>query len=203
DETCAGNHQRALGEEGLFEELVETNAAVLEAVQYDTLLTADPHAFHSLKNEYVEKGVDRDPVHYTQFLVGQVDPARLNAKTDEPLTVTYHDPCNLGTHNDVTAEPRRLLSWLPGYEFVDIETQALCCGGGGGRMWFEDAVVEQRPSQPIVELAMDVEADVLAVACPFCATNFEEARKTNELEEDLEVRDISELLAEALSGGTD
>lgn len=199
-ERCSGNHQRALGEEGLFEYLVEENAETLEAVDYETLVTADPHSYHTFKREYGQYGVDLDPLHYTQFLVEHLDPHDLPALAGEPRTVTYHDSCFLGTHNDVTAEPRALLEWLPGYEFVDIESAALCCGGGGGRMWFEDPIVEERPSQPVVELAMDVEADVLAVACPFCATNFEEARLTNHLEDDLDVMDISELLAEALEG---
>ncbi|MFB6352736.1 MAG: (Fe-S)-binding protein [Halobacteriales archaeon] len=198
DEQCAGNHQRAVGEEGLFEYLVEENAETFESVEFDTLVTADPHSFHSFKREYAEYDVDLDPLHYTQFLVEHLDPDDLPAAEAEPKTVTYHDSCFLGTHNDVTAEPRALLEWLPGYEFVDIDSRALCCGGGGGRMWYEDPMVEERPAQPVVELAMDREADVLAVACPFCATNFEEARLTNDLEDAFEVKDISELVAEAL-----
>jgi len=197
-ERCSGNHQRAVGEEGLFEYLVEENAATLEAVDYGTLVTADPHSFHAFRNDYAEYGVDLDPMHYTQFLVERLDPDDLPDVPGEPKVVTYHDSCYLGTHNGVTAEPRALLEWLPGYEFVDIESQALCCGGGGGRMWFEDPSVDQRPAQPVVELAMDAGADVLAVACPFCATNFEEARLFNHLEDELVVKDISELVAEAL-----
>ncbi len=198
DESCAGNHQRALGEEGLFEEQVDRNADALAAVEYRTLVTADPHSYHSFKNEYLEYGVELDPVHYTQFLVDRLDPEEFDTDPDEVRRVTYHDSCYLGTHNDVTAEPRELLEWLPGYEFVDIESQALCCGGGGGRMWYEDPYVDERPSQPVIELAMAEEVDVLAVACPFCASNFEEARKTNDIEETLAVRDISELVIETI-----
>lgn len=198
DESCSGNHQRALGEEGLFELQVERNAEALETVDYGTLVTADPHSFHSFKREYAEYGVDLEPVHYTQFLVDHLDPEDLPDIECDTRTVTYHDSCFLGTHNDVTAEPRALLEWLPGYEFVDIESQALCCGGGGGRMWFEDPVVEDRPAQPVAELAVDVGADVLAVACPFCATNFEEVRKMEAYGSTFEVKDISELVADAL-----
>lgn len=198
DEQCAGNHQRAVGEQGLFEFLVEDNTEALDAVEYETLVTADPHSYHSFKNEYFDEGVDLDPVHYTQFLVEELSPADMGYEPDETKTITYHDSCYLGSHNDVTAEPRELLEWLPGYEFVDIQSQALCCGGGGGRMWFEDPEVDQRPASPVMDLVAQENADVLAVACPFCATNFEEARKTDGLEDDLVVRDISELVVEAL-----
>lgn len=197
-ETCAGNHQRALGEIGLFEEQVEKNAETFAEIEYDVLVTADPHSFHSFENEYAQEGVDLDPLHYTQFLVEHLSPEDFDRDPDETKTVTYHDSCYLGGHNDVTAEPRELLEWLPGYEFVDIQSQALCCGGGGGRMWFEDPDVERRPAQPVMELAERESADVLAVACPFCVTNFEEARKTSGLEDELVVRDISELIVDAL-----
>jgi Fe-S oxidoreductase len=198
DETCAGNHQRAVGEIGLFELQAEENADTFAAVDYDTLVTADPHSYHAFDTEYAEEGVDLEPVHYTQFLVEHLSPSALATDHDETKTVTYHDSCYLGSHNDVTAEPRELLEWLPGYEFVDIESQALCCGGGGGRMWFEDPEVDERPASPVIDLADREAADVLAVACPFCVTNFEEARKHEGMEDDLVVRDISELLVEAL-----
>lgn len=197
-ETCAGNHQRAVGEIGLFEFQAEENAETLSGVEYDTLVTADPHSFHSFKTEYAEQGFDLDPMHYTQFLVEELAPEKLGHEPTETKTITYHDSCYLGSHNDVTAEPRELLEWLPGYEFVDIESQALCCGGGGGRMWFEDPEVEQRPATPVMDLADDEDADVLAVACPFCVTNFEEVRKTGGFEDEIEVREISELVVEAL-----
>ena len=198
EETCAGNHQRAVGEQGLFEFQVEENEATLAGIEYETLVTADPHSFHSFKNEYAEEGVDLDPVHYTQFLVEHLSPADLGYEPEETKTVTYHDSCYLGSHNDVTAEPRELLEWLPGYEFVDIRSEALCCGGGGGRMWFEDPEVDRRPASPVMDLVEAEQADVLAVACPFCVTNFEEARKSNGLEDEMVVRDISELIVEAL-----
>jgi Fe-S oxidoreductase len=102
----------------------------------------------------------------------------------------------------VTAEPRELLEWLPGYEFVDIESEALCCGGGGGRMWFEDPEVDERPANPVMDRVEWHDADVLAVACPFCMTNFEEARKRRSVEDELAVRDISELVVSALDGVT-
>lgn len=199
NESCAGNHQRVLGEEGLFEEMVEQNADAMEDVDFDTLVTADPHSYHSFKNEYSNHGVDLDPMHYTEFLVDQLDLDELSSDREEPKTVTYHDSCYLETHNGVTAEPRHLLEALPGYEFVDIDSRAMCCGGGGGRMWFEDDYVETRPAEPVVDSAMDVEADVLALACPFCVTNFEDARKTMDLEEEFVVKDISELVVEALN----
>lgn len=199
DESCAGNHQRVMGEEGLFEEMVERNGEAMDEIDYNQLVTADPHSYQEFKEGYAEYGVDLDPVHYTEFLVERLDESKLVEEPDEPKVVTYHDSCYLGTHNDVTAEPRDLLDALPGYEFRDIETTTLCCGGGGGRMWFEDEYVEDRPYEPVVDSAMDVEADVMALACPFCVTNFEDARKTMDLEDEFIVNDISELVAAALT----
>jgi Fe-S oxidoreductase len=199
DESCAGNHQRVLGEEGLFEMQVERNEESFDAVEYDHLVTTDPHSYHSFKHEYEEYDVDLDPLHYTEFLVDRLDESELSADHEGTRVVTYHDSCYLGTHNDVSAEPRDLLEALPGYEFRDINSTTLCCGGGGGRMWFEDEYVESRPYVPVVESALDVDVDVLALACPFCVTNFEEARKTMDLEDVFDVKDISELVASALS----
>lgn len=198
-EQCSGNHQRAVGEEGLFEYLVEENGAAMADIEFETLVAADPHSYHSFENVYGDYGVEVDALHYTQFLVDRLDLDALGDPDAEPKRVTYHDSCYLGTHNDVTAEPRELLDALPGYEFVDIESAALCCGGGGGRMWFEDDEVERRPAEPVVDLAIAADADVLAVACPFCITNFEDALKVRDQEDAFDVKDISELVAEALT----
>jgi Fe-S oxidoreductase len=202
DESCSGNHQRVMGEEGLFEMQVERNSETLAEIEYDTLITGDPHSYHSLKTEYQAYDVDLDPVHYTEFLVDRIEDEELEATHEGTKVVTYHDSCYLGTHNDITAEPRDLLQALPGYEFRDINSQTLCCGGGGGRMWFEDEYTDSRVYEPVVESALDVDVDTLALACPFCVTHFEDARKTMDVEEEFNAKDISELIAEALKSIT-
>lgn len=199
DEKCAGNHQRAVGEIGLFEELAEHNIEKLDEINYDTLVTADPHSFHSFKNEYDELGADLSPLHYTEFLDKHVKSDQLSTSNDASQRVAYHDSCYLERHNKVTAEPRRLLKSLPGYEYVEIDSTALCCGGGGGRMWFEDPEVNERPAMPVIDLARSKDIDILAVACPFCATNFEDARKTGGHENEFIVREMSELIADSLA----
>lgn len=192
-----------LGEEELFEMQVERNGEALSAVEYDVLVTADPHSYHSFEHEYETYAVDLEPQHYTQFLVDRFEEDELAADHDGTRVVTYHDSCYLGTHNDVTAAPRNLVEALPGYEFRDIESTTLCCGGRGGRMWYEDEYVDTRPYVPVVESALEVNADVLALACPFCVTHFEEARKTMDVEAEFVVKDISELVAQALASVSD
>lgn len=197
NESCCGNSQRVMGEDGLFEEMVERNSEVFSSIDFDRVVTSSPHCFNDLKNKYPDFGVEVEPYHYTQLLVDKLKAEDLSGSGEE-RAVAYHDSCYLSRHNDVRNEPRELLNRIPGVKFVEINTDTLCCGGGGGRMWFEDPITISRPPKPIVERALNKGADTLAVACPFCLTNFEDEVKSMNLEDELEVKDISELLCSAL-----
>lgn len=192
EEKCCGNTQRTMGEEGLFEVLVEENSKIFSSVDFDTLITISPHCYHTFQNEYPELGVEVNPIHYTEFLEERISEIEFSSK--EKKIVTYHDPCYLDQHNNIHEPPRKLLKSLPDLEFVDIESGTQCCGGGGGRMWFDDSFKKMAPSQPIIEDALAAGAEILAVACPFCLINFEDAVKTMDVEDKLIVRDISELI---------
>jgi len=196
DEKCCGHVQRAMGEEGLFEYLVKENAKTFKSIKFETLLTICPHCYSTFKNEYVEFGVDLNPMYYTDFLEQKIGEFKFLNEKGEKI-ITYHDSCYLYRHNDVYESPRKLLKSLPGAKFVDIESGTLCCGGAV-RMWFEDPFRVRPVAQPVIERALDVKANILAVACPYCLINIEDAVKVMDIEEKLAVKEISELICSSL-----
>ena len=195
NERCCGHVQRAMGEEGLFELLVKENSKIFNSIDFETLLTICPHCYDTFKNEYPEFGVELNPIYYTEFLEQKINGFKFSSK--EEKIITYHDSCYLDRHNDIHESPRKLLRSLPDLKFVDIESGTQCCGGAV-RMWFEDPFKVMAPAQPIIESALDVEANILAVACPFCLINFEDTVKVIGAEEKLVVKEISELICSSL-----
>jgi Fe-S oxidoreductase len=199
-ETCCGNEVKRMGEEGLFEMLVESNLPAFHKADAETLVTTSPHCYNVLKNEYPDVG--KDVLHYTQLLGSLIDDGRLTFDRKLDATVVYHDPCFLGKHNDVYDAPRRVLQGIPGLdlkEFSRCRERSLCCEGGGGRMWFEaDEVTGDRSSHVRVTEAVAMGATILATACPFCLLTFEDAAKTTGHEETIRILDVAELVGEAL-----
>lgn len=199
-EKCCGSNQRVLGEEGLFEMLVEDNSELFDSIDYGNLITYSPHCYDVFKNKYPEYGVKLKPTGYLELLHEKIsdDEIVFSEEDGEEKIVTYHDSCYLARHNDITFEPRNILESIPNLKFVDIESGTLCCGGGA-RTWYEDTQVSQRAAVPVVERALSEGAEVLAAACPFCILNFEDAVKSMNVEDKLEVRDIAELVRQEVS----
>ena len=165
-----------------------------------TVVTACPHCFNTLKNEYPDFGGHFAVIHHTQLLDELVSSGRLPVKRDGGQRITYHDACNLGRYNDIYEEPRRVLASIGRTELVEMEmsrSRGFCCGGGGGRAWMEETE-GRRVNQMRVEQAMAVNPEVLASACPFCLTMFEDGVKAKEVGDKMKTRDIAELLAESL-----
>lgn len=204
EENTDGDSQRLAGERGLFEMLAEKNGKVFSKYQFDKIITTDPHAYNAIKNEYPRLGITYPVQHYTEYLVERIDQLTPLLKKDLKAKVTFHDPCYLGRANGIFEQPRALLEAIPGVELVDMahnHTNSLCCGGGGGGMWLDGFQWEKahvRLSDWRVREALSVKADVLAVACPYEAPRFEDAAKTMKGADQLKVRDIAELLAEAM-----
>ena len=199
-EKCSGDPALVMGEWALFEDLAAENLERFEKAGIQTILTTSPHDYNSFLKDYPEEIRQADILHYTQFLAGLVHQGKISFKKDYKRKVTYHDPCYLGKHNGIYEEPRRLLSAIPGLELVEMgrnRENSLCCGGGGGRMWadFDEAA---RLAEIRVQEALDAGAQVLATACPFCLINFEDAVKVLDRENDLLIRDVSEILFEAI-----
>jgi Fe-S oxidoreductase len=204
EEYSDGDSQRLAGERGLFEMLAERNGMAFSKYQFSEIITTDPHAYNAFKNEYPRLGISYPIKHYTEFLAERLDQLKPLLKKEVKARVTYHDPCYLGRANEIFDQPRALLAAIPGVELVEMyhnHQTSLCCGGGGGGMWLDGFQWEKahvRLSEWRVKEAMSAGAEVLAVACPYETPRFEDAAKTVEGAGELRVRDIAELLAEAM-----
>ncbi|MEW5908189.1 MAG: (Fe-S)-binding protein, partial [Thermodesulfobacteriota bacterium] len=194
-EADSGNEVRRFGEETLFIELKRRNTESIRDTGVKSIVTADPHAFNALKNEY--SGIP--PIeHIVQTLERGVRSGRVGLKgiEDPNLIFTYHDPCYLGRHNSIYDAPRTILDAIPGMRRVEMERskdRSFCCGGGG-LMLFYEPTEETRMGKLRVEMAERAGATVIITACPFCMVNIEDAIKTSGLEGKMQVMDIVELM---------
>lgn len=199
-ESCCGESVRKAGNESLFQTLAQSNIGAFVENGVKRIVVSSPHCYHTFKNEYPELGGDFQVVHYTQYLAELIREGRLKLTKELKAKVTYHDPCYLGRHNDVYDEPREVLRSIPGLELVemaDYGEDSLCCGGGGGRIWMETKKGE-RLSDLRLEQAVKTEASILAAACPYCILNFEDSVLTTDKGAVIQVKDISELVREAI-----
>jgi Fe-S oxidoreductase len=202
EESCCGESIRKAGNEEVFRDLAKRNIKTFIDRGVKRVLVSSPHCYHTLKNEYPEFMVNFEVVHITELLAELIRSGRLEISGELRKRVTFHDPCYLGRHNGVYDQPRDVLRTLPGLDLVempDARERSLCCGGGGGRIWMETPK-EDRFSDLRVAQAREVGAEVLATSCPYCISNFEESA----LSEDgaLEIRDVTELIAESLEGAS-
>jgi Fe-S oxidoreductase len=205
-ERNSGNDPRRVGEEGLFEVLRDKNLEALAKVQWSNgrrvIVTTDPHSYNTLKHEYKFAGDGVAVKHYTELLDELITAGRLRLARRIPGRVTYHDPCYLGRYNGVYEAPRRVLRAL-GAELVEMPRNralSFCCGAGGGHMWMEDVPgIKERPSESRVrEAAALPGVTTMVVSCPKDLAMFRDAVKTTGTEGALAVRDLAELVRDAL-----
>ena len=202
EEKCTCDSQRLAGESGLFEELAEENIKTLKKYKHEKILVTDPHALNAFRKEYPKLGGTFDVVHYTTYLAPLMD--KLDLKKSLDLKVTFHDPCYLGRHNGEFEAPRKMIEALPGVSLTEMarcKLNSYCCGGGGGGMWLDGFMsdhVTERLSERRVREAVETGADVLAVCCPYEVSRFEDAVKSTGNEGKLLVRDIAELVVDAM-----
>jgi Fe-S oxidoreductase len=202
-ERNAGNDVRRVGEEGLFELLRDKNQQAFGKAQFKKIVTTDPHTYHTLKNEYPWNGNRPEVQHYTEVLDGLIQAGKLPLKKPLAGRVTYHDPCYLGRYNGVYDAPRRVLRAL-GLEVVELprcRDRSFCCGAGGGRIWMEDTEkVQERPAENRIREAVALAGvPTFVVACPKDLAMFRDAVKTTGNEGKLVVKDLAELVAEAMA----
>jgi len=198
DENCCGESIRKTGSEKVFKQLARDNIKTFIDRGVRRLVVSSPHCLHTFKNEYPEFMVHFEILHLSEYLEELVVAGRLEISGEYPKKVTYHDPCYMGRHNNIYTAPRNLLEKIEGLELtemVDSHADSLCCGGGGGRIWM-DTPQEDRFSDLRLQQAKDTGAQVLATACPYCITNFEESRLNLEFEDVLEIKDIAEIVNE-------
>jgi Fe-S oxidoreductase len=164
------------------------------------ILVASPHCYHTFKNEYPEFKVNFEIVHVTEFLFDLINEGKLTIKKEFEKKVTYHDPCYLGRHNGIYDQPREVLKKIPGLELTemaDSREDSLCCGMGGSRIWMETEKHE-RFANLRIEQAVATGAQVLATACPYCVFALEDSRLVTSHADDIEVKDITEILQEVV-----
>ena len=201
-EQNSGNDVRLAGEEGLFETLREKNRNAFAKARFDEIVTTDPHTFQAVKHEYSSNGGGPPVLHYTQLLSDLILRGDLPLRNKLGMTVTYHDPCYLGRYNAIFSAPRRVIGAL-GLKLVEMprnRTYSYCCGAGGGRIWMEDPpVLKERPAVTRVREAATLPGvRTLVVACPKDLVMFQDAIKTTGLEGKLEVKELAELVEQAM-----
>ncbi len=205
-ERNAGNDVRRIGEEGLFEMLVEQNMDALANAQFEAIFTTDPHSLNTLRNEYPQYGLDKPVYHYTELFADLVARDVISLRT--PLTgtrVTYHDPCYLARYNRITEAPRKLIE-ATGAELVEMPrhgTNTFCCGAGGGRIWMTDEPTEIEPRRPSEQRIREAQTlgdlDYFLVSCPKDLAMYSDAVKV--VGADFEVAELTALIERALARG--
>lgn len=200
-ERNSGNDVRRIGEEGLYELLVEHNLNAFAEAEFESIFTTDPHSLNTLRNEYPDFGEMKPVLHYTELLVELLDRGELTVREPVSARVTYHDPCYLARYNRVTDAPRKLLA-ATGAELVEMPrngTNTFCCGAGGGRIWMDDSQLAERPSEQRIREAMELgDLDAFVVTCPKDLAMYSDAAKT--VGAPFEVLEVTALLERALLG---
>jgi Fe-S oxidoreductase len=200
-ESNAGNDVRRVGEEGLYEVLADSNIKALASASFKSLVTTDPHSFNTIRNEYPDFGATYEIEHYTTLLKRLFAEGRLKVAHPLKYRVTFHDPCHLGRFNKGYEAPRDLLSLL-GCELLEMgrtRANSFCCGAGGGRIWMPDPVGSEKPAQNRMREAAAIPGlEVYVVSCPKDLTMFEDALKTTGNEGKFVVRELIELIREAI-----
>jgi len=223
EEACTGDPARRIGNEYLWQMMAQQNIETLDGYGFNrssahnghnghasgngtitkhrTLLTACPHCFNTIKNEYPQLGGDYEVVHHTTYINSLLANQTITLPEGfDQRKLTYHDPCYIGRYNDVYEEPRRVLTVLNSNGVTEMHrnrNKSFCCGGGGGRAWMEETI-GTRVNQTRVNEALDTGAEVLAAACPFCITMFDDGIKGVEAEEKMQIEDISEIVVQAI-----
>jgi Fe-S oxidoreductase len=205
-ERNSGNDVRRVGEEGLFEELAEQNIAALSGCDFQRIVTSDPHSLNTLRNEYPELGGGWPVMHHTTLLLELIESGRLDLRGRLSYRVTYHDPCHLGRFNGEYESPRRILALL-GCTLVEMprnRDNSFCCGAGGGRIWIPDKPGQERPSENRIREAVSLpDVELFVVSCPKDVTMYEDAIKTSGNAQRIQLRELTELVAEALVPSAD
>lgn len=203
-EGCTGDPARRLGEENLFQTMAKMNIETLKGVRFQTLVANCPHCFNTIKNEYPQfgnlgEGKQPEIIHHSQLLRKLLAEDKLKL-SDESKTFTFHDPCYLGRYNDEYDAPRESLRGVKSLKIVEMDRsreKGMCCGAGGGHFWM-DLKIGTRVNAMRADQAAETGASNVATACPFCLQMMEDGIKITNRDEQMQVKDIAEVLAEHL-----
>ncbi len=201
EESCTGDPAKRAGNEFLFQMQAMTNIEVMNGYEVKKVVTACPHCFNTIKNEYPGLGGNYEVVHHTQFLRQLLEEGKISLEGGKykGKRITYHDPCYLGRGNQVYEAPRDLIRKLDA-ELVEMKSckqRGLCCGAGGAQMFKEPEKGDEDINVARTEQAMETGAEIIAAACPFCNTMMTDGVKNKEKEASIAVMDVAELIASA------
>ncbi len=201
EESCTGDAAKRAGNEFLFQMQAMMNIEVMNAYEVKKIVTACPHCFNTIKNEYPELGGKYEVVHHTEFLKSLLDSGRLTIEGGQfkGKRITFHDPCYLGRANNIYEAPRDLIQKLDA-ELVEMKrsrANGLCCGAGGAQMFKEPEKGDKDINIERTEDALETQPDIIAAGCPFCNTMLTDGIKNKEKESSVKVMDIAELIANA------
>jgi Fe-S oxidoreductase len=204
-ESCTGDPARRLGNEYLYQTQAETNIETLKSAEVKKIVASCPHCFNSISREYPALGGDFEVLHHTQLLERLLAEGKLRPQTPVDQSVTYHDPCYLGRHNDVYDEPRGVLGHVPGIRVTEMHRHrrtGFCCGAGGARMWMEERI-GKRINVERTDEALGTGADVISTACPYCLIMLDDATKGRQAEgtasESVRVMDVAQVLERSVA----
>ncbi|CAN5517547.1 (Fe-S)-binding protein [soil metagenome] len=203
EEACTGDPARRAGNEFLFQMMAYNNIQVLNNYGIKKIVTACPHCFNTLKNEYPELGGNYEVIHHTSFLQQLINEGKIKLKEGGSFTgkrITYHDSCYLGRANNIYEAPRKVLEILDA-ELVEMKrcrTHGLCCGAGGAQMFKEDEPGDKRINIERTDEALELKPNIIAAACPFCNTMISDGVKNREKEHEVQVLDIAEIIAASI-----
>jgi len=202
EESCTGDPARRAGNEFLFQMQAMSNIQVLDAYNVKKIVTACPHCFNTLKNEYPELGGNYEVIHHSVFLQQLIDEGKVkpeDGKEFKGQKITFHDSCYLGRANNVYEAPRRVLEALDAelIEMKRCKTNGLCCGAGGSQMFKDSEPGTKEINVERTGEAIDTGANIIASACPFCLTMLSDGVKAHNKESEVRVFDLAELIAQA------
>lgn len=201
EESCTGDPAKRAGNEFLFQMQAVTNIEVLNGYGIKKIVTACPHCFNTIKNEYPGLGGNYEIMHHTTFLKSLLDEGRLTIEGGnfKGKRITFHDPCYLGRGNNIYEAPRELIRKLDAelVEMKSCRSRGLCCGAGGAQMFKDAEKGDKEINVARTEQAIEVKADIIATGCPFCNTMMTDGVKVKDREADTAVMDIAELIANA------
>ncbi|WP_020530852.1 (Fe-S)-binding protein [Flexithrix dorotheae] len=202
EETCTGDPARRAGNEFLFQMQAVSNIEVLNAYKIKKIVTACPHCFNTIKNEYPALGGNYEVIHHSQYLQQLIDSGKIKVKEGGEFKgkkITFHDSCYLGRANDIYEAPRKVLETLDAdlVEMKNCKKNGLCCGAGGAQMFKDAEKGKKEINIKRTEEALSTGAKVIASGCPFCMTMLSDGVKNKEREKEVKVLDLAELIATA------
>ena len=205
EEKCCGDSQRRLGNEYVFDQFARENIEMFKKYGVRKIITYCPHCYSTLKNDYRQYGADFEVIHHTELINSLLQRGSIKLKKQHDCAIVYHDSCYLGRYNNIYREPREILAKVCGgskpLEMPRREAKSFCCGAGGGRMWMEEDTGKRIYLERTQE-ALATKPATISVACPYCLTMFEDGVKDEKAQDTVKVKDVAEIVAEALINDT-